>query len=46
MFGIVRTGVLRADERARTGVTRLARVRRGGLGGLLALSFASIILFM
>ena len=39
MFGIVRTGVLRADERARTGVTRLARVRRGGLGALLALSF-------
>src|ERR1035441_6124403 len=40
MFGIVRTGVLRADERARTGVTRLARVRRDALGGLLALSFA------
>ena len=40
MFRIVRPGVLRADERARRGVTRVARVRRRGLGGLLVLSVA------
>jgi YVTN family beta-propeller protein len=40
MFGGARAGVLRVDQRARTGVTRLVCVRRRALGALLALSFA------